>query len=152
MALGIVGSLLLGQRVRISGEPRWRDPYIVLLALLGSNWAVYAWTAVEMRFGSVLLLVFFPLASYAAMRLAAVNSFSVRGGVLVGIAAYVLVAMLLSGWVRDQSQQIREYRAARIKTVGLRGAGDACCAPATDSATPEAAFDPPHSHRTRFAG
>jgi hypothetical protein len=152
MALGLVGLLLLGQHVRISGELRWRDAYIVLLALLGSNWAVYAWTAVEMRFGSVLLLVFFPLAGYAAMRLAVVNSFSVRGGVLFGIAAYVLVAMLLSGWVRDQSQQIREFRAARAKSVGLRGAGDACCAPATDSATREAAFDPPHSHGSRFAG
>ena len=152
MALGLVGLLLLGQRVGISSEPRWRDAYVVLLALMGSNWAVYAWTAVEMRFGSVLLLVFFPLAGYAAMRLAVVNSFSVRGGVLFGIAAYVLVAILLSGWVRDQSQQIREYRAARTKSVGLRGAGDTCCAPATDSVTREAAFDPPHSHGPRFAG
>jgi hypothetical protein len=91
-------------------------------------------------------------AGYAAMRLAMVNRSSVRVGVLFGIAAYVLVAMLLSGWVRDQSQQIREYRAARTKSVGLRGAGDACCAPATDSATREAAFDPPHSHGSRFAG
>ncbi len=152
MALGLVGLLLLAERVRISGEPRWRDAYIVLLALLGCNWAVYAWTAVEMRFGSVLLLVFFPLAGYAAMRLAVVNSFSVRGGVLFGIAAYVLVAMLLSGWVRDQSQQIREYRAARAKSVGLRGVDDACCVPATDSATLKAALDPPHSHDPRFAG
>ena len=152
VALGIVGLVLLGQRVRNAKEARWRDAYVVLLALMVTNWAVYVWTAVEMRFGSVLLLVLFPLAGYAAMRLAAVNSMKVKAGVVCGIAAYVVLAMLLSGWVREQSRQIRDYRTSRTEPVGLRGAGEPCCARATGFPRGKAALDPQHSHPPGFAG
>ena len=74
VALGVVGLLLLGLRMRTMKEPRSRDAYVMLLALIVANWAVYAWTAVEMRFGSVLLLVLVPLAAYAALRIAASRS------------------------------------------------------------------------------
>ena len=112
--------------------------------LWSSNWAVYAWTAVEMRFGSVLASRPVSLGRLCGDASCRGEQLSAREAASFSeIAAYVLVAMLLSGWVRDQSQQIREYRAARTKNVELRGAGDACCAPATDSATREAAFGPP---------
>jgi hypothetical protein len=123
VALGLIGLVLLGCRVRAAKEPRGRDAYLVLLALLAVNWAVYAWTAVEMRFGSVLLLVLFPLAGYAALRVGESRNARLRGAVAVGVATYVILAILLSDWVRDQSELIRDDGAAHANPAGGRGAG-----------------------------
>jgi len=152
VALGLVGLALMARNALGATQPRTREVFAVLLALLAANLAVYGWTAVEMRFGSVLLLVLFPLAGYATMRLAAVKSFGVKAGVLCGIAAYVVAAMLLSGWVRDQSPQIRDYRVSRTEPAPLLAVGDACCAPATDAASRQGTFAPPHSQHPGFAG
>ena len=48
-------------------ETRYAEPLLVMLV---ANWAVYAWTAVEMRFGATLLLVLFPFAGYAMIAVA----------------------------------------------------------------------------------
>jgi len=91
-------------------------------------------------------------AGYAAMRLARVDRSSVRVGVLFGIAAYVLVAMLLSGWVRDQSQQIRDIgrRARRASSWTARAMR---VAPQQRTPRPgRRRSTPPHSHDPRFAG
>ncbi len=107
VALGVVGLVLLGRRLRATNEPHGRDAWIVLLALIAANWATYVWTAVEMRFGAVLLLVLFPLAGYAVIAVAARGA-RVRRAVAVGTAAYVVLALGLSGWVRDQAPLIRD--------------------------------------------
>jgi len=65
VAMGLLGLVLLGRKVVARGDPPAIDAYVVLLALLGANVAMYAWTAVELRFGSVLLLLLFPLAAFA---------------------------------------------------------------------------------------
>ena len=73
---------------------------------------MYAWTAVEMRFGSVLLLVLFPFAGYATwclVRERRPRTMLVTG---VGVAVYVGLALLLSAWVREQSPLIRDAMAA----------------------------------------
>ena len=80
VALGLLGLVLLGRRVHAAHEARWRDAYVLLLALIVANLAVYAWTAVEMRFGSVLLLLLFPLAGYAGLRVAALCARSAHDG------------------------------------------------------------------------
>jgi hypothetical protein len=152
VALGLVGLVLLGQRARTAKDPRWRDAYVMLLALIVANWAVYAWTAVEMRFGSVLLLVLFPLAGYAALRIAALRSTRKVRPVAAGIAAYVTVALLLSAWVRDQSPLIRESRLSQAGSFGRQAARTGCCAPATGAAAREAAPGGTHSHPRGFAG
>ena len=108
VAFGLVGLMLVRRDVRAASDVRWRDAYIVLLAAIASNWAVYAWTDVEMRFGSVLLLVLFPFAGYAAMRAATTRDARKRTAVVLGTAVYVVLALVLSAWVRDQSVQIRE--------------------------------------------
>ncbi len=152
VALGVVGLLLLGLRMRTMKEPRSRDAYVMLLALIVANWAVYAWTAVEMRFGSVLLLVLFPLAAYAALRIAASRSRRKTRLVAAGVAGYIVLALLLSEWVRDQSPLIRETRLSRAEPSGARVAGSRCCAPATAAAAGEAAPGASHSQRPGFAG
>jgi hypothetical protein len=111
VALGLLGLILLGRQLRTAGEPRGRDAYVVLLAVLVSNWTLYAWTAVEMRFGSVLLLILFPLAAYALTRVMAARSLRMTAAVALGTAAYVVLALTLSAWVRDQAPLIREARA-----------------------------------------
>ena len=143
VALGVLGLALLGRRVFAGKEPRERDAYVILLVLIAGNWAVYAWTAVEMRFGSVLLLILFPLAGYAALRIAAARTFRTKGATVLGVAAYVAFAMLVSDWVRDRSTLIRD---------ALRVAGPACCARATAVTIPETAFDARRSHHRGFAG
>ena len=62
VALGAVGLVLFGRRAWAAEDPRERDGLVVLLALLAAHWAVYAWTGVEMRFRSVILLILFPFA------------------------------------------------------------------------------------------
>ena len=91
-------------------------------AAIASNWAVYAWTDVEMRFGSVLLLVLFPFAGYAAMRAATTRDARKRTAVVLGTAVYVVLALALSAWVRDQSVQIRE--AERSPSLGSAAAAN----------------------------
>lgn len=107
VALGLGGLFLLGRRVWASREAVAIDGYVVLLALLCANLGVYAWTAVEMRFGLVLLLVLFPLAGYGLLRVAGTRDLRVAGAVGLGVAAYVVLALVLSGWVRDQAPLLR---------------------------------------------
>ena len=152
VALGVVGLLLLGLRMHTTKEPRSRDAYVMLLALIVANWAVYAWTAVEMRFGSVLLLVLFPLAAYGALRIAASRRRGKTRLVAAGVAGYIVLALILSEWVRDQSPLIRETRLSRAEPSGARVAGSGCCAPATAAAAGEAAPGDSHSQRPGFAG
>jgi hypothetical protein len=108
VALGLVGLVALGRRIRVAAEPRGRDAYLVLLGLMAANWAIYAWTAVEMRFGSTLLLVLFPLAGYGLLAAASAHSARTKAAVALGAAVYVALALALSSWVRDQSPLIRE--------------------------------------------
>jgi hypothetical protein len=108
VALGVLGLVLLGRKAWAANEPRWRDAFLVLLALIAANLAVYSWTDVEMRYGSALLLVLFPLAGYSAMKVATVGSARKRAAVAVASAAYIVLALVLSDWVRDQSLQIRQ--------------------------------------------
>ena len=112
VALGLVGLVALGRRIRVAGDPRGRDAYIVLLGLMVANWAIYAWTAVEMRFGSTLLLVLFPLAGYGLFSAASARSVRTKAAVALGTAVYVALALALSSWVRDQSPLIRDAGAA----------------------------------------
>jgi hypothetical protein len=108
VALGMLGLILLGRRARTVRDPQIRDAFVVLLTLLAANWAVYAWTAVEMRFGSTLLLVLFPLAGFALHWVAGTRSARTKVAVALGTVAYVALALALSGWVRDQSPLIRD--------------------------------------------
>jgi len=117
VALGLVGLVLVGRRVRAIGQPAPIDAYVVLLAVVLANLAVYAWTAVEMRFGSVLLLVLFPLAGYAALRIIGSRDTRTILAASLGVATYVALALVLSEWVRDHSELIRDARAARHARV-----------------------------------
>jgi hypothetical protein len=113
VALGLIGLVLVGRRVRAQGEPEQIDAYAVLLILMAANLAIYSWTAVEMRFGSVLLLMLFPLAGYAALRIVGARDVRTIAAAGLGLAMYVVLALTLSAWVRDQAELIRDARVAR---------------------------------------
>jgi hypothetical protein len=115
VALGLIGLVMLGRRVAAKGDSAAIDGYLLLLVLLGANLAMYAWTAVEMRFGAVLLLLLFPLAGFAAARLRAARSGRLAATFGVAIAAYVVAAFMLSHWVRAQSELIRD---AQLRPAG----------------------------------
>jgi uncharacterized membrane protein YeaQ/YmgE (transglycosylase-associated protein family) len=100
--------VLLGRRILVAREWGECDAFLVLLALVGANLAVYALTAVEMRFGSVLLLVLFPFAGDAATRVAAGRNVGTIAATALGVTGYVVFALLLSSWVRDHSAPIRK--------------------------------------------
>ena len=123
VVLGLIGLILLGRRIYLARERGERDASLALLALIGANWAVYASTQVEMRFGSVLLLVLFPFACYTATRVAAGKSVRIIAATALGVASYIALALLLSSWVRGQAAPIREavmqrhFRVAPITAV-----------------------------------
>jgi len=112
VALGLIGLVMLGRRVIAEREPEAIDGYLLVLVLFGANLAMYAWTAVEMRFGAVLLLLLFPLAGYAILRLRAERRGRTLAAVGLAVGVYVISALVLSNWVREQSQLIRDARTA----------------------------------------
>ena len=109
VALGLAGLWLLVRSAR--GEAR--DALGVLVVLIAANVATYVTTAVEMRFGSILLLALGPAACYAAGRIVGAPRSRTRLLAIAGVAAYVAVALALSDWVRDQSPAIRAAVAAK---------------------------------------
>ena len=120
VAMGLAGLVLLGRRALSRRAPAQVDAYAMLLVLMGANWALHAPTQIEMRFGLVLLLTLFPLAIYAAMRLLATGSARMMAAAGAGVAIYVVLALVLSGWVREQSPSIREAgRTAAVDPAAL---------------------------------
>ena len=107
VALGILGFLLFGRTAIAGGNAAVAEAFIALAVLVAANWVVHALTAVEMRFGLVLLLVLFPLAGYAAVRVAASNRIATKAATVAFVVGYTVAALLLSGWVRSQAAQIR---------------------------------------------
>lgn len=113
VAMGVLGFVLGLARVRVNGVPGAGDAWAMLILTLGANWGMHVWTAVEMRFGVALLLVFLPLAGYTGLRLAAVRKAGAVVATGIAVAAYVVFALLLSNWVRDQAPLIGDARANR---------------------------------------
>jgi hypothetical protein len=105
---GFIGLGLVAGDVRSSRHTATREAFLLLIAAMLCNWAIHVLTAVEMRFGLGLLLVLMPLALHAARVLLK----SGRRPVSVGLAAtaYVVMALALSDWVRQQAPLIREWR------------------------------------------
>ena len=104
VALGLIGLSVAARKVR--HDRRAPDAFLVLACLIAANWAVYAWTAVEMRFGATLLLVLVPFAGYAMIDVARRGA-RVRRAVALGTGVYIVLALAVSSWVRDQSPLIR---------------------------------------------
>ncbi|MEP6943263.1 MAG: hypothetical protein ABI981_10025 [Betaproteobacteria bacterium] len=119
VALGVIGLVWLVRRVRERREAAATDALAMLLVVGASNLAIYASTAVEMRYGAVLLMLLFPLAGFAAVELARPPAARFRRGAYVGVTVYVAAALVLSGWVREQSVLIREARAGRHAAAPL---------------------------------
>lgn len=113
VALGLLGLALLGWAVRRAPTFQ-RDACAMLGVLLLANLAVHVPTAVEMRFGLVLLSVLFPAAIYGARRLLDMPRVR-RGAGVAAVGLYVVLALSLSQWVREQSPEIRAAMATASK-------------------------------------
>lgn len=105
VALGLLGFAVWWGETKQKGTRADFEAAGVLSVLALSNAAVYASTAVEMRFGLTLLSILFPCAAYALFRLHAAE---VRWKLAASgaVATYAVGALLLSGWVRSQAPQI----------------------------------------------
>ena len=117
VALGILGLLLLGRMVITGSAVASLEAYVALGVLIGANWAVYALTAVEMRFGLVLLLVLFPFAGYAAIRTVASDSAAAKAATITYLVSYIIAALFLSAWVRSHAAQIHGELAKPMPAV-----------------------------------
>jgi hypothetical protein len=117
VGLGLIGLVLMIRRSLVGGLPECRDARTVLLVMVVANWAVYAGTGVEMRFGSVLLLVLFPLAGYAGIRIAGASRIRTTAAATLAVSLFVGLASILSNWVRDQAPEIRNAIAAHHSRV-----------------------------------
>ncbi len=106
VGLGVTWLVMLTRRVRRSRSTSARDAVLMLLALIAANLAMYAWTAVEMRFGLDLLALLFPLALFATRELARLQR-NVRRVAMGSVAVCIVAAFALSGWVREQAPLIR---------------------------------------------
>jgi hypothetical protein len=124
VALGLVGLWYAFRHVRSKGTHTDRDCLAILLVMLGATWAMHVWTAVEMRFGFAILLALFPLAGYALVHIFRARSRRAALSTGVGTIAYIVAALVLSHWVRDQSALIRAAQhadtAAPIGATSLR--------------------------------
>lgn len=108
VAAGLLGIVILTRRLIVSGTPAARDALGLLLFTLGANWAMHVWTAVEMRFGVVLLLALLPLAAAFVRECLAWRRplvVAAAGGVIV---VCVVTSLQVSAWVRAQSPLIRD--------------------------------------------
>lgn len=144
VALGLIGLGLAVPAMRRAEMLRQRDAFFMLLLTLAANWAMHVWTAVEMRFGVVLLLALVPFAGYAAVNLGARRNRRLLVFAGLAVACYTVLALSLSSWVREQSPLIRAARSGR---AGLS-------APA-QGGTPEARFAEPSlegSGRASYTG
>ena len=109
LALAVLGIALLAQRAR--HERTHRAVAFALVGFVLSHIALHATTAVEMRFGLPLLVLAGPLAAwYLAERLPNATTARRAAGV-VGVIAWIAVALVLSEWMREQSPQIRAWYA-----------------------------------------
>jgi hypothetical protein len=111
VALALIAAGLLLARTR-------RDrtlvlPTVALAAYVLCHLAMHVTTLVEMRFGLPLLLIAGPAALLAIRDLAERRSWRPRAMAAAFVAVWVVAALLLSQWVRQQAPAIRDWEAAR---------------------------------------
>jgi hypothetical protein len=116
VALGLVGLAMAAGHLRRAGSAVAKNAFGMVLLVLVGNWGIHALTAVEMRFGLVLLLVWTPFAGYAVTRLLT-DRRRLMPLATVGTVAYVVLALILSAWVREQAPLIRDWPAAAMQTT-----------------------------------
>ena len=106
VALGLLGLFVFWRNTARRGTRTEIESGTAVALLILSNAAIYAMTAVEMRFGLTLLLVLFPSAAYGFAHFTAVKNDRTRLALAGAITTYVTAALLLSTWIRSQSPQI----------------------------------------------
>ena len=111
----LIAFAAIGIAILIAGARRSRIRAlgaIAALGYIGAHVALHATTAVEMRFGLPLLLLAGPAAVAAIFRLASRDAHRARMLAMATVSAYVIAALALSSWVREQAPSIRAWQAA----------------------------------------
>jgi hypothetical protein len=106
VVLGLIGLVLGASKIRHAGSQIMKDAFSLMVMVLVGVWAMHVWTAVEMRFGLALFCVLFPAAAYTLRSLAGSAGARTIAGTAIVVALYVVGALKLSAWVRDQSPVI----------------------------------------------
>jgi len=107
IALALLGGAMLAARAR--GEPRLGLAATALAAYVLAHVALHATTLVEMRFGLPLLLLAGPMAVAAVRELGARSAWRSRAVSVAFTALWIVGALMLSHWVRQQSSAIRAW-------------------------------------------
>lgn len=104
LALAACGLFVAATSLKAWGVRRWMVG-LLSLAYLGGFLGVYAFTVVEARFGLPLIAFAAPLAALGAVSIA--RQRQRWGAAAVAVCLYVVGALTLSEWIRDQSPTIR---------------------------------------------
>ena len=110
VALGVIGIGMLIARAR--RDRSYRPAAIGVVAYVVAHLLLHATSAVEMRFGLPLLLLAGPAAIGAVRALADRTTTRWRSLVTTAVVLYVLGALALSDWVRQQAPSIRAWQTA----------------------------------------
>ena len=108
VATALIGIVILAARARRDGVLALAT--IAVIAYVIAHVSVHAMTAVEMRFGLPLLLLAGPAAIGAVREFAQHGTPSWRIAAGVGVVVYVIGALALSDWVRQQAPSIRAWQ------------------------------------------
>ncbi|MEP6656988.1 MAG: hypothetical protein ABJC33_07110 [Betaproteobacteria bacterium] len=115
IALALAGAAMLALRRRGEGT-------VLTLFAIGAfvlaHLGLHATTAVEMRFGLPLLVLGGPLATWAVIELRSVATRRAQWVAAPWVVLYVVIALMLSGWVRQQAPSIRAWQAAQAQISG----------------------------------
>lgn len=115
IALALVGAAALFLRRR--GEGAALTTFAIGAFVL-AHVGLHATTAVEMRFGLPLLVLAGPMAAWAVIELRRVATRRAQIVVAAWVVIYVVAALALSGWVRQQAPSIRAWQASPAQPSG----------------------------------
>ncbi len=119
VALSLVGAWRLLRRAWRAEDRRLRLAMFALAGFLVCYCAVYAPLAVDMRYGLPLLLLAMPFAAWTAAEAAQRATNAHRAALAGFVVAYIVAALAVSAWVRQQAPAIRDWRASRVVALRL---------------------------------
>jgi hypothetical protein len=100
-----------------------RLPWLALTVLASLHIGLHAVTLVEMRFGLPLLVLAGPMAAWMLVHMTTSEPARTRRFRVMAVTVWVVVALLLSHWVRQQAPSIRAWDAAKSASSSTSSPG-----------------------------
>jgi hypothetical protein len=102
---------------------QWRLPWFALTVLAGLHIGLHAITLVEMRFGLPLLVLAGPMGAWMLVHTMTFEPARTRWFRVGVVTAWIVLALLLSHWVRQQAPSIRSWGAATSAAASTASPG-----------------------------